>query len=110
MTYTLTNWQLSCIVGLYCHQTHTLPSNFNNYFRTNATIHTYNTRSRHNLHLNSYKTNTRHFTIRIAGPKVWNAFDPNIRSLTPLNSFKLAYKKVYIHVIKLFCVSLLLIS
>src|SRR5688572_23876418 len=79
---------------MYRHQTHTLPSNFNNYFSTNATIHTYNTRSRHNLHLNSCKTNTRHFTIRIAGPKLWNAIDPSIRSLTSLNSFKLAYKKL----------------
>ena len=84
---------LHLAIFMHRHHTHSLPSIFNAYFRTNASLHSYNTRSCHNLHMNACKTNTRQFTIRIAGPKLWNTIDLGLRSLTSLHSFKLAFKK-----------------
>jgi exonuclease III len=84
---------LHLAIFMHRHQTHSLPLIFNDYFRTNASLHDYNTRSCHNLHVNACKTNTRQFTTRIAGPKLWNTLDLGLRSLTSLHSFKLAFKK-----------------
>src|SRR6218665_3252234 len=44
------------------------------------------------LHTIPYKTNTRCFTVRLAGPKLWNAIITDTRDKCSLNAFKTAYK------------------
>jgi len=69
------------------------PPIFDDYFCTNASVHEHFTRSKFGLHVVSYKTNIRGFTVRLAGPKLWNAINTDVRGKLSLNAFKIAYKK-----------------
>ena len=81
---------------MYNHQRHYFPPIFDDYFRTNASVHDPFTRSQFGLHAVSYKTNRpkiiRGFTIRLSGPKLWNAINTDVRGKLSLNAFKPAYK------------------
>jgi hypothetical protein len=85
--------KLQLATFMYRHQSQSLPTIFNDYFSTNASVHGYNTRSRFNLRSAICKTNVRQFSARIAGPKLWNSIDRSIRNQSSLSSFKKAYKK-----------------
>ena len=85
--------KLQLAMFMYRHQNHSLPSIFNGYFTTNASVHNYNTRTRLNLRHVMGRTNIRHNTVKVAGPRLWNAIDPSIRGLGSLRSFKLAFTR-----------------
>ena len=51
------------------------------------------TRSQFVLVAVSYKTNIQGFTVRLDGPKLWNAINTDVRGKLSLNAFKTAYKK-----------------
>jgi len=59
------------------------------------------TRSQCGLYVLWYKTNihVRGFTVRLAGPKLWNAINTDIRGELSLNAFKPAYKNCYLALI-----------
>jgi len=51
-------------------------------FFINADVHSYNTRFATNYHITVHRTSLLHYTIRIAGPLLWNSLDSNIKSVT----------------------------
>jgi len=61
---------------------------------TNASVHDHFARSQFGLHAVSYKTSIRGFTVRLAGPKLWNGINTDVRGKLSLNSFKTACKKL----------------
>ena len=65
-----------------------LPTMFQNYFDYNREYHPYNTRYRNDLHTASYKLNVRKFSIRAAGPVLWNVLPREIRDSPTVHSFK----------------------
>jgi len=71
-----------------------MPPIFDDYFLANVSVHDHCTRSRFRLYDVPYKTNTRCFTLRLAGPKLWNAINSDIRGKCFLNAFKTAYKTI----------------
>jgi len=87
-------YKLHLGVFMYNHQRHFLPLIFDDYFDTNASVHDHFTRSQSGFHVVSYKTNIRGFTVRIAGPKLWNSINTDVRGKLSLNAFKIAYKKL----------------
>ena len=74
---------------MYNYHHNLLPSSFENFFKTVASIHSYNTRlaSKSTCYLNTIKTNYGKFNFRFAAVKVWNNLDESIKHL-PLKSFK----------------------
>ena len=58
-----------------------IPPYFSSVFCTNANVHSYNTRFATNYHINVHRTSLLHYTIRIAGPLLWNSLDSNIKSV-----------------------------
>src|ERR1700733_8782104 len=81
-------------VFIFMYQSHnnSLPKIFNNYFTVNTNIHNHYTRSSQNLHLIQYRTNVRSFSIRMAGPRLWNSIDIATRECKTIHSFKKAVK------------------
>ena len=71
------------------HYYYNLPSSFANFFKTVASMHSYNTRlaSKSTYYINTIKTNYGEFNIRFAAVKVWNHLDESIKHL-PLKKFK----------------------
>ena len=65
-----------------------LPTMFQNYFDYNREYHPYNTRYRNDLHTASYNLDVRKFSIRAAGPVLWNALPREIRDSPTVHSFK----------------------
>jgi len=61
-----------------------MPPYFSSVFCINADVHSYNTRFASNYHITVHWTSLLHYTIRIAGPLLWNSLDSNIKS----NQFK----------------------
>jgi hypothetical protein len=65
-----------------------LPSSFNNYFKTTSQSNPYPVRSSANYRPIYSRTNTRRFSIKSAGPKIWNSIPNDIRYLTSFHLFK----------------------
>ena len=57
-------------------------------YSLNREYHPYNTRYRNDLHTASYNLDVRKFSIRAAGPVLWNALPREIRDLPTVHSFK----------------------
>ena len=74
---------------IYHYYYNRLPSSFENYFQTVASVHSYNIRlaSKSTYYINTIQTNYGKFNIRFAAVKVWNHFDESIKHL-PLKKFK----------------------
>jgi hypothetical protein len=94
--YDINKIQMGCFVYKFFNGL--LPSLFDNYFVTNCSIHSYNTRYSNNLHLYlpRCRTETRANSIRILGVKLWNSIDLAIRQKKSVFSFKRNYKKYLI--------------
>ena len=74
---------------LYNYHSKILPSVFDNFFQTVASVHHYNTRlaAKSSYYIPYAKTNYGKFNIRYRGAKIWNALDEKTKSL-PRTSFK----------------------
>ena len=81
---------------MYNYHHNLLPSSLEIFFKTVASIHSYNTRlaSKSTYYLNTIKTNK-----RFAAVKVWNNLDESIKHL-PLKSFE---KKVMFNILQSYC-------
>ena len=75
-------------IFLYNFTRSNLPTMFQNYFDYNRDYHPYNTRYRNDLHTASYNLDVRKFSIRAAGPVLWNALPREIRDSPTVHSFK----------------------
>ena len=86
---------------MYNYHHNLLPSSFENFFKTVASIHSYNTRlaSKSTYYLNTIKTNYGKFNFRFAAVKVWNNLDESIKHLL-LKSFK---NKVMLNILQSYC-------
>ena len=86
---------------MYNYHNNLLPSPFENFFKTVASIHSYNTRlaSKSTYYLNNIKTNYGKFNFRFAAAKVWNNVDESIKHLL-LKSFK---NKVMSDILQSYC-------
>ena len=68
-------YKLQLAIFMYRQHKGTLSKIFDHYFSLNASLHDHNTRIKFfNLHPTLCRTNVRHFTVRLAGPKIWNAY------------------------------------
>lgn len=90
-------YKLQVASFMYLFHNNYLPTNFSNYFKTNNSIHSHNTRASINLHIESCRTNIRYFTIRMAGPRIWNNLDSCTRASISIHSFKRALKKILLN-------------
>ena len=88
---------------MYHYYYNLLPSSFENFFQTVASVHSYNTRlaSESTYYINTIKTNYGKFNIRFAAVKVWNHLDESIKYL-PLRAVFIWVSKV-IRVLLWFC-------
>ena len=78
----LTQYQ-PCIIAIFVHSyLHgNLPSVFKDYFSTNDTIVTYNTRSSRKLHISYKRTNYGKFSIKYKGAQIWNSLPTILRDI-----------------------------
>jgi len=65
-----------------------LPPIFSRYFSKISDTHSHYTRSLDNFDGTYARTNTRYFTLRCAGPSVWNNLPKSLRTLPNLALFK----------------------
>ena len=86
---------------MYHYYYNLLPSSFENFFQTVASLHSYNTRlaSKSTYYINTIKTNYGKFNIRFAAVNVWNHLDERIKHL-PLKTFK---NKVKLNILQSYC-------
>ena len=61
---------------------------FNNYFQRNRDIHGLNIRNADDLHVPYSRLDVRKFSIKIAGPNLWNSIPLYIKNSTSTNLFK----------------------
>ena len=65
-----------------------LPSVIPHMFFTNENIHSHNTRNKNGYIIPSVRINCTKFTVRYAGPILWNSFPQQLRQLTSESLFK----------------------
>ena len=70
-----------------------LPSAFNNYYETLASIHGVNTRHGSDLSKTRHRTKMGALSIKIHGPELWNKLNINIKSIPNVKCFRFRYKK-----------------
>jgi hypothetical protein len=70
-----------------------VPTNFNDYFVRNSSIHSYGTRSLDMLRPYAFNTNLAINTIRNHGPKLWNGIRDDIKNSPSTHAFKRNYKQ-----------------
>ena len=70
-----------------------LPSVFDNYFTTFASLHSTNTRNnQRRLIIHNHKTNLGANTIKVKGAKLWNNLNKNLRSCNNIKKFRKDWK------------------
>src|SRR6218665_401338 len=73
-------YSLQLAVCMYRHHNHSLPIPSNNYFISTVMVQSHNTRGRSNLYTVACRTNVRRFSVKLAGPELWNSIDINLRT------------------------------
>ena len=74
-----------------------LPPVFNDYYETLANRHHRNTRNGHNLlHIPGHHRDIAASSIKIAGAKVWNYLNNNLKNIPKVKSFRVQFKKLKI--------------
>ena len=84
--------QVACFMFRVCKGF--VPSYFSSIFCFNADVHHYNTRHASDYHITVHRTTLLKYTIRIAGPLIWNSIDYNIRSSNNISSFRSRLKRL----------------
>ena len=80
-------------VFMYSYNHDKLPAFFDNFFQTNESIHSYNTRSSSKVHIEFRRTNYGKFSIRFKGAITWNSLPIEIRNISSINTFKTKLKE-----------------
>ena len=96
---------------MYDYYTDNLPTAFDDFFIPVQNVHNYNTRtaSRNTFYIPSARTNYRKFSIRVLGPKTWNAIEDCIKNVSK-STFKNKIKMKAIDSYQPFCSYKYLIS
>ena len=76
---------------MYSYHHDKLSAFFNNFFQTNETVHSYNTRSASQVHIEFRRTNYGKFSVRFKGAVTWNSLPTDIRGT---NSFNMLTSKL----------------
>ena len=76
-------------VFMYSYNDEKLPAFFDNFFQTNESIHSYNTRSSSKVHIEFRTTNYGKFK----GAITWNSLPIKIRNICSFNTFKTKLKE-----------------
>jgi hypothetical protein len=71
-----------------------LPSSFANYFLLVKDIHNHETRHKNDIHQIQFRTNLRGSSIRIRGPKIWNAIPVFVKNVNCIFAFKKQLKNI----------------
>ena len=85
-------YKLQVAQFMYKFSNNLLPSVFDQYFVTNASVHGYNTRQSSRLHIYRVATKIRQNSIKFAGPKIWNTLPEDMISVPSLSVFTSHYK------------------
>ena len=70
-----------------------LPDIFHDYFTTNSTIHTHNTRQTNNLHVDSVNNTFGQRSLVYKGSKLWNELPSYLQSMPSRRGFRLELKQ-----------------
>ena len=75
------------------HNSHNLPEVFKDYFKSNSTVHKYNTRQSSNLHLDCVSSNVGQRQTKFYASKCWNSLPQELKEFTNISSFKKNIRK-----------------
>ena len=89
--YELNKYLTAMFIYSYHHDK--LPAFFDNFFQTNETVHSYNTRSASKVHIEFRRTNYGKFSVRFEGVVTWNSLPTEIRNTNLFNMFKSKLKE-----------------
>ena len=89
----LCDMQLLSLVNKFYHHKDLLPTIYKDYFTSNSSVHTHNTRLKEGLHVERYRTNYGQKTIKYRGPKLWNSLPQSLKEPCSTKLFKINYKK-----------------
>ena len=73
---------------IFKYRSHALPPTFDGYFHSTSEIHRYAVRSSANLRGISTRTNSRKFSLKNAGPAIWNDLPLQLRNVHSFLLFK----------------------
>ncbi len=79
---------------MYRFEKRLLPESFNAYFVYNSEVHGHNTRGRNQINIEYCRTVAKSFSVKIAGPRLWNSLPINLRNSASISIFKKNYKKM----------------
>jgi len=80
-------------VFMYKFYNNELPISLKNYFKYVHNYHEHNTRQHKHLYVERYKTRIKSSSVKIAGPKLWNSLDVNIKRSVSCSVFKRRFIK-----------------
>ncbi len=89
--FDLCNLNTGAFMYNYCHNS--LPSTFNNMFKTNANNHNYNTRNASDFKYPKIRTELGRKSISYQGVNIWNDIPNQIKTCKNMKSFKHSYKE-----------------
>src|SRR6218665_1368430 len=75
-------------IFMFCYKHDLLPKTFADYFNTGSASHSHYTRAASKYRTVFAHMNTRKFSVRVAGPTVWNNLPADITNVPFLHSFK----------------------
>ena len=73
---------------MFKYRSHALPPTFDGYFHSTSEIHRYEVRSAANFRGISTRTNSRKFSLKNAGPAIWNGLPLQLRNVHSFLLFK----------------------
>jgi len=73
---------------MYKYYNSMLPESFNRYFIYNNEVHGHNTRRRHDIHVEPFRLTRTGFSVKIAGPQLWNSLPLDLKNSKSVNIFK----------------------
>ena len=65
-----------------------LPTQFDDFFKANTSIHKHDTRLSNKLHSFSHRLKMCDYSIRVHGTKLWNSLNPDLTSLPTAGPFQ----------------------
>ena len=85
---------LNCLNFVYKSKHCLLPKSFTNFFNPTEYLHNYNMRRNQSIQIMYARTNYKKFSLRVAGPKIWNKFIKNCPELSTAKNLKYFSKLV----------------
>ena len=90
-------YELSVTSFMFLYSKNALPNCFNDYFVSNKTINTYNTRNSEKIYVPRTRYNFSRTVIRYKGPIIWNHLPEDLKHSPTLSSLKRNFKLKHIN-------------